>query len=278
MNEHLELGKINTLKVERRENQGVYLESNDGKEVLLPFKYTEGLEIGSQIKVFLYTDSEDRLVATTDVPYAYLDSFYLFDVIDSIKEGVFLDWGLDKDLFFPLNLQKETLRVGDKTLAYIAYDDRTHRLVATHKYSKYLDNQTQKLKNHQEVKCIVARETPMGFSVIVEDKYEGMIFKNEVFEELDIGDKRTAYIKNKRDDGKLDISLRKIGGDTSSDKDKILNYLKANANKMPINTKSDAELILKEFSMSKKMFKKALNALKDAGKIEIKENGTFLNQ
>lgn len=277
-NQHLELGVINTLLVDRDTPHGLFLVSEDEKDVLLPKAYvTQDMEIGSLINVFLYTDSEDRLIATTLSPKAKLDEFGFFEVVDVAKFGAFVDWGLPKDLLVPNKLQKSPFKIGQKRFLKVVYDERTHRLVGSEKTQEFFTHKPKGLKPHQEVKIIIIAKTPLGFKCIVEDKYEGLIYKNEVFEKIDIGDERKAFIKTIRKDGNLDISLQPSGAKKkSSDADKVLELLKDNGGIMPYNYKSDADLITEVFSMSKKSFKKSLTKLQDDGIIEIKDTGIYL--
>lgn len=279
-NEHLELGLINCLRVDRHTPHGIFLMAKDGNDVLLPQAYVKDEMVeDSLLEVFLYTDSEDRLIATTLKPKAMLDEFAFFEVVDTAKFGAFVDWGLLKDLLVPKMLQKEPFKVGDKRFLRVVYDEMTHRLVGTEKYSKYLDKKPKGLKLHQKVKILIVSQTPLGFNSIVEDRYEGLIFHNEIFEKVEIGDLKSAYIKNIRRDGGIDLSLRKIGAKKSSSaSDKVFELLEQNGGIMPYNYKSDAELIKEAFSMSKKEFKRSLTTLVDANKIEVKDTGIYIKR
>ncbi|MBU1659799.1 DNA-binding protein [bacterium] len=277
-NEHLELGRINCLRIDRHTPHGVFLESLDEKDVLLPQAYvTDEMQDDTLLEVFLYTDSEDRLIATTLTPHAKLDEFAFFTVVDTTKFGAFMDWGLMKDLFVPRVFQKEPFKVGDKRFLRVVYDEMTHRLAGTEKFSKYLDKDPKKLKMHQAVKILLTSKTPLGYNCIVEDKYEGLIFHNEIFENVELGDIKTAFVKNIRKDGGIDLSLRKIGAKKSgTSSDVILDLLQANKGVMPYNYKSDAELIKDIFKMSKKDFKRSLTTLQEEGKIEVKDTGIYI--
>lgn len=277
-NRHLELGRINCLKIDRYTPQGVYLTAGDGKDVLLPNAYVKNdMKEGMLLEVFLYTDSEDRLVATTDRPKAMLDEYALFEVVDTAPFGAFVSWGLPKDLFVPKMFQKERLKKGDKRYLKVIYDERTHRLVGTEKLGDFLDRRPKGLFPHKEVDILVIVKTPLGFKCIVEEKYEGLIYHNEIFEKINIGDKKKAFIKNIRREGTIDLSLQP-GGTKRKDlaSRKVLDLLVKNGGSMPYNYKSDAELIKDVFSISKKAFKAALTTLQDSGDIEVKENGIYL--
>lgn len=277
INQHLELGRINTLAVDRITEPGLFLKAADEKDVLLPNRYvTEAMQVGSLVEVFLYTDSEDRLVATTERPVALLDQYGFFEVVDTTRIGAFVDWGLPKDLFVPRNAQKTPFKVGEKRILHVSYDDQSHRLIGEEKLTKYLSSSVKGVRPGGEVDLLVMAKTPMGYKVIVNHRYEGMIFSNEIFEKVAVGDTRRGYVKTVRPDGKLDISLQPIGAakaDAASER--VMALLNENRGILPYNYKSDAELIQKVFGLSKKNFKRALTQLQDAGKIEVRENGIF---
>jgi len=274
----LELGLINRLRVDRLTPHGIFLMAQDGKDVLLPQAYvTDKMIEDSLVDVFLYTDSEDRLIATTLTPKAKLDEFAVFEVVDVTSFGAFVDWHLPKDLLVPKKLQKTPFKIGDKRFLKIVYDERTHRLVGSEKLGDFFQKKVKGLKTHQEVEILPILKTPLGYKCIVEQKYEGLIYHNEIFENIIIGEKKTAFIKTIRKDGNIDLSLRKIGAKKDdSSQQKILTLLKENNGVMPYNYKSDAQLIKDIFSMSKKEFKRSLTALQDTKKIEVKESGIYL--
>jgi hypothetical protein len=277
-NYFLELGVLNTLKIDRLTTPGAYLMAQDGKDVLLPGQYlTPTMKEGDLIGVFLYTDSEDRLVATTQLPKVKLDEFALLEIVDIAPFGAFLDWGLPKDLLLPKKLQKTTAIIGEQRFIKVIYDERTHRLIATEKLGDFFEKRVKNLNPHQEVEIVVLTKTPLGYKCIVQNKYEGLIYHNEIFEDITIGQKKTAYIKTIRKDGNIDLSLRKSGSKKSaSGAEKILELLQENKGIMPYNSKSDPQLIREIFSMSKKEFKASLTKLKTQEKIEIKDTGIYL--
>ena len=274
----LELGLINTLLIDRLTTPGAYLMAQDGNDVLLPGQYlTQDMKEGDLVDVFLYTDSEDRLVATTLKPTAILDEFALFEVVDTAPFGAFMDWGLTKDLLVPNMFQKTPFAVGEKRFLRVIYDERTHRLVGTEKLGDFFERRVKGLKPNQEVKILIISKTPLGFKCIVENKYEGLIYHNEIFENIELGDEKTAYIKTIRKDGNIDLNLRKAGSKKSgTSSDKVLELLRENNGIMPYNYKSDAELIKETFGLSKKEFKRSLTALQDSGKIEVKDTGIYI--
>lgn len=275
---YLELGKINTLRVDRDTTPGLYLMAEDGNDVLLPGQYvTDDMIENTLVDVFLYTDSEDRLVATTNKPHAMLDEFALLEVIDNAPFGAFMDWGLPKDLLVPTKLQKTPFQIGEKRFVKVVYDERTHRLVGSEKLGDFFERKVKDLSPHKEVDILIISKTPLGFKCIVNDKYEGLIYHNEIFENINLGDKKKAYIKTIRKDGNIDLTLRKAGSKNSAQSgDKVLDLLKQNRGIMPYNYKSDATLIKDVFGMSKKEFKRSLTKLQDRKKIEVKDTGIYL--
>ncbi len=280
MNLTIAIGKLNTLRVERDTDYGLYLRAENFEEVLLPNIYVmeNEMPIGAEIEVFVYTDSEDRPVATTKMPYAKLGEFGYFTVVDYKQYGAFVNWGLPKDLFVPLSQQKCHFHIGSKYILRVCLDTQTGRLYGTHKIGKWLSYEPKDLEKNQKLNVLVLSQTPLGFKVIVENKYEGMLFENEIFEKLKVGDRRVAYVKNIRKDGKLDLSLQPIGKKVSADifEEKILTLLAESGGVLPFNSKSNAEEIMKNFSMSKKNFKRSLTSLITAKKIASDEQGIKL--
>ncbi|EDZ61770.1 protein containing nucleic acid binding domain [Sulfurimonas gotlandica GD1] len=277
-NEYLELGKINTLFIDRLTTPGAYLMALDGNDVLLPGPYlTPEMKERTLVDVFLYTDSEDRLVATTLTPTAKLDEMALFEVIDTAPFGAFMDWGLSKDLLVPNMFQKTPFKVGEKRFIRVIYDERTHRLVGTEKLGDFFEHKVKGIKIADEVNILIIAKTPLGYKCIVEDKYEGLIYHNEIFENIKLGDRRKAFVKDVRKDGNIDLNLRKAGSKKSgSSSDKVLDLLKENNGIMPYNYKSDAELIKNVFGLSKKDFKRSLTTLQEAGEIDVKDTGIYI--
>ena len=279
-NQYLELGKINTLLIDRLTTPGAYLMALDGNDVLLPGQYlTPEMKEGTLVDVFLYTDSEDRLVATTLKPKAMLDEFALFEVIDIAPFGAFMDWGLSKDLLVPNMFQKTPFKVGEKRFLRVIYDERTHRLVGSEKLGDFFERKVKGIKIADEVNILIISKTPLGYKCIVEDKYEGLIYHNEIFENINLGDKKKAFVKTIRKDGNIDLTLRKPGSKKSGGSaDKVFEMLKENNGIMPYNYKSDAELIKDVFGLSKKDFKRSLTTLVDANKIEVKDTGIYIKE
>jgi hypothetical protein len=269
MNEKIEVGRLNTLRVNRVSEPGIYLISEDETEVLLPNAYVnKSMEIDSLLDVFIYTDSEDRLVATTLKPYVYLYEFAFLEVVDNMKFGSFVDIGLPKHILVPKNKQKGTYEVGKRKVLQLQLDDRTNRLIASEKYD--LLKSVKNLEKNDEVEIILYSKTPLGYKVIVNDRYEGMIYHTEIFENLKIGDKKRAYIKNIRPDNKIDLSLQKIGIKVSGDK--VFDVLVQNGGKLDFTYKSEASDINEVFGLSKKAFKASLTKLISEDKIVLEES------
>jgi len=276
----INIGEINTLEVMRDTDFGYFLEALDGAEVLLPNIYVmeDEMPMGSLIEVFVYTDSEDRPVATTKMPYAKLGEYGYFTVVDYKSYGAFVNWGLPKDLFVPLSQQKEHFTIGKKYLLRVCLDEQTKRLYATQKIGKYFNRDLVGLVQNMVLDMIVLAKTPLGYKVIVDSQYEGMLFDNEIFETLRVGDTKKGYIKATRKDGKLDMSLQPIGvkAKLTEAEAKILQLLKEGNGELGFTYKSDAEDIKKVFGMSKKNFKRTLTLLISDKKIELTDDSIKL--
>lgn len=279
INEKIELGKINTLRIDRFTEPGIYLMAQDEEDLLLPGQYvTDEMAVDQEIDVFVYTDSEDRLVATTETPKAMLDEFGFFEVVDVAEFGAFVNWGLPKDLFIPKNRQKTPFRVGDKRILRVVKDEQSERLLGVEKIKQFLSHEVEEgYYKNRPVKLLVIAKTPLGFKVIVDNRYSGMLFTNEIFEDIAVGDTKKGYVKLIRKDGNMDISLQPIGTAAKTDigTDKIMQLLEENNGSLPYNYKSDADLVNSVFGLSKKNYKRSLTTLIDAGKIEVTETGIY---
>ncbi len=279
INEHIYLGKINTLRIDRDTEPGLFLICEDEEVVLLPNAYvTDDMNVGDEIDVFVYTDSEDRLVATTLTPAGMVDEYVALKVVDTMKYGAFMDWGLPKDLLVPQKYQKTIYHKGQTKVIRIMEDKDTDRLYGTEKFAEFLSTDIHLLKKNQEVNLMVFHKTPLGFKVLIANNYEGLIFDNEIFQPIEIGDKLVGYIKDIRKDGKIDVSLQPIGKKASKgvSSNKVIEVLKANDGKISFTYKSDADDINNTFSMSKKAFKKALTELIDSQSIKLNDNSIEL--
>ena len=278
MNKYLLVGEKNRLKINRYTDNGVHLICGDKDEVLLPNAYVSyAMKEGDEIDAFVYFDSEDRIVASTVFPKAMLDEFGCFEVVDVTSFGAFVDWGLPKDLLVPRALQKFPFKVGMKVVLRVCLDDETGRIIGSQKYNDLLSKDFKALKTNQEVKLLVRERTPLGFKVIVNNLYDGMIFHNEIFEAIEVGDEKVGFIKTIRTDGKLDIKLQPIGekNDEVATK-KVLEFLTLKGGFSELTYKSSPESIQAQLGLSRKTFKKALTALIEAKKITVSEEGMKL--
>lgn len=258
-----QLGKTNTLRIRRKTDFGLYLADNDGNEILLPNRYvTADMHMGDSIDVFIYKDSEDRIVATTETPKAQVGEFALLKVVATNSAGAFLDWGLPKDLLVPFREQKTDMVVGRSYIVYVYVDYNSDRIVASAKINKFLDNCPVKYRQGDPVDIMIAQRTDIGYKVIIDNLYSGIIYHNEIFRTVNIGDRFEAFIKNIREDGKIDVTLAdRADRRTPELADKILMYLMSHGRRMTITDKSSPETIKMAFECSKKDFKKAIGYL-----------------
>lgn len=276
----LQLGKYNRLQVIKELDFGLYLDGFEGEEILIPRVYVpEGTEIGQFLDVFIYRDSEDRLIATTLKPFATVGEFAYLKVKDVSKLGVFLDWGLMKDLFVPFGEQLSKMAVGRSYLVYVYIDEETQRIVASAKIDKFLPEVTQALNERDEVELLPYEYTDLGIKALINKCKIGVIYKNELFRNVNLGEFTIGYIKKIRDDSKIDLTLEKIGFNRIDNvKQAILSSLHAQKGFLPYNDKTDAEVIYSNLQMSKKDFKKAIGGLYKDKKISIKEDGIYIVQ
>lgn len=271
------IGTFNTLKVARRTNVGLFL--TDGEEdVLLPKKYLpEQIEIDQEIEVFVYLDHEERPVATTLEPLIFLNEFALLKVNYINQYGAFMNWGLEKDLFVPFREQARPMQEGKYYMVYMYVDPKTNRLVGSSKLNQFLDNTNLTVTVGEEVDLIVTHITEAGINVVINEKHKGLMYQNEVFEDLRTGDRIIGYIKNIRPDGKIDVSRTKIGHTKLSDTaEKILHELEINDGFLGLTDKSHPDEIKSILGMSKKTFKQSVGVLYKERKIELKDNGLYL--
>lgn len=274
----IRLGKTNTLTVIREVDFGLYI-GEEKNEILLPIKHVpEGTKVGDELNVFVYKDSEDRPIATTLVPYAELDQYASLKVVSVTSHGAFMDWGIEKDLFVPFKEQRVKMEEGETHVVRICFDYKTSRLIGVTKLNEFLDKNVEGLNPGEEVNLHVFDHTELGYSVIINGSFRGLIYNNDVFEAISIGDEKTGYIKEIRADGKVDVSLRKEGVEAiDSDKQIVLDKLKASeVGELPINDRTSPEEIKQQFEMSKKAFKKAIGGLYKSGLIEILDSGIKL--
>lgn len=273
----LKIGDFNELEAVREVDFGIYLGSEAG-EILLPRKYVkEGLNIGDKVEVFIYKDSEDRLIATTSTPKARVGDIAYLEVKDTNKFGAFLDWGLEKDLLVPFGEQKVRMQIGNKYFVKVYFDEESERIAATSKINKHIQKDAQDLSEGEEVDLLVYKFTELGVSVIINNKYMGIVYKNDIFISLDIGDKLKGCISKIREDGKADVTIRSRGFKKVLDsKDVILQRLQDVNGFLPLTDKSSPESIMETLEMSKGAFKKAVGMLYKQRKLEITEEGIRL--
>ncbi len=273
----IKIGSYNRLGVQTKSDFGMYLGTANDR-VLLPNKYVpKNLSAGDFIDVFVYTDSEDRLVATTLKPMGVVGDFVFLIAKDVAPFGTFMDWGLEKDLLVPRNEQQNRMESGKKYLVKICRDDRTHRVYGTTQISANCDKDTSGLKVGQQVDILAHSITTIGIMAVVDNRYYGMMYLNETFQKLFIGDTCKGYIVRIREDGKIDLSLKKPGYSSVPKSAEVILYrLNKSKGFIPCHDKSSPEEIRKRFSMSKKEFKRAVGSLYKKRMIEIKDNGIGL--
>lgn len=269
----MNIGKYNTLKVQRMVDFGVYLADENNEEVLLPARYVDPqTKIGNMVEVFVYKDSDDRIVATTEHPKVEINQFGVLKVKAVNTVGAFMDWGLMKDLLVPFREQKVRMQVGRHYPVYVYLDDVSKRIVASGKIEKFLGNVMPDLKRGQRVSALVLRKTDIGFMCSVCDLYQGMVYANKVYENIIPGQRLEAWVQQVRPDGKIDLTLTEphSGRERSNAlADKIMQRIKENGRKISLTDKSSPDEIKHEFQCSKRDFKQAVGHLLKAGKIEL---------
>ncbi len=275
----IELGKNIQLNILKHATVGLYLTDESGEEVLLPNKYcTEEMKPRQSIEVFVYRDSEDRKVATTLMPDVYLHEFAQLKVKAVTKVGAFMDWGLEKDLMVPFREQKQDMEEGRWYIIYLNLDEKTDRLYASNRLERFLQNDTISVQEGQEVDLIIQQKTDLGFAVIINNKHRGLIFENEIFQEVRVGEKLKGFVQKIRNDGKIDVSLQATGFQKANEENTglILAKLEEYEGFLPLNDKSTPEEITGVLGISKKAFKKTIGSLYKQHKIEISPEGIKL--
>ena len=275
----LNIGKFNTLKVSKIVDFGLFLDAGNKIEILLPARYiTKTPKIGDELKVFIYADSEDRLIATTEKPFTQVGEFAFLEVKSVNKVGAFLNWGLIKDLLVPFNEQRSRMKEGRRYLVYTYLDDTTKRIVASSKFEKFLGNTIPSYNRGETVSCLVYDENEIGYKLIIDNLHKGIIYKNEVFRNIDIGDKFDGYIKQVREDNKIDVTLNDvIVNRIDALANRFLDFIKINGGKTTLCDKSSPDEIKAILQCSKKDFKKAIGALYKSHLIKIEEDTISLN-
>ena len=275
----IEQGKHIELKVAKRATFGLYLADESDEEVLLPNKYcSDEMTPGDTIEVFVYKDSEGKKVATTLTPKIFINEFALLKVSAVTGVGAFIDWGLEKELMVPFREQKQKLEMGRWYIVYLDLDKKSDRLYASNRVERFLQNDQISVKEGDEVTLVVLQKTDLGYSVIINHAHKGLIFDNEIFQEIRVGDRLNAYVKKIRDDQKIDISIQPIGFRKFNDSNSelIFKTLVENEGFLAITDKSSPDEIYTQFGISKKAFKKSLGALYKQKKVDIQPDGIKL--
>ena len=273
------LGRFNILKVVKKVDFGLYLDGGEEGRILLPARYVpQGCEVGDELNVFLYLDNEERLVATTQQPLAQVGDFACLRVAWVNQYGAFLDWGLMKDLFVPFREQRERMEVGRSYVVHVHLDDESYRIVASAKVERYLSvDERPPFQSGDEVDVLVWKRTDLGYKVIVDNRYAGLLFENQVFRPLRVGDKMQAYVRQVRPDGKIDLALQREGrGKVADFSEELLEYIRRNQGRIQLTDKSPAEDIYAAFGVSKKTFKQAVGDLYKRRLIRLEADGIRL--
>ncbi|WP_297554529.1 S1-like domain-containing RNA-binding protein [uncultured Alistipes sp.] len=275
----LKAGHTQKLTITRISEYGLYLADEEQAEVLLPNRYVSLTDrVGDEKEVFVYHDSEDRLVATTETPLLRAGEAGYLKVVDKTPHGAFLDWGLfGKDLFLPNRNQQGGILTGHSYIVYLYEDDITGRCVATTKLKSFINNDTIDVRPRQEVRLLVASESPIGFRVIIDDRHWGMLYRNQLFRPVAVGDRLTGYVRRITEDNRIDVSLQQQGvAQVRDSADELRRLLRANGGTLPLGDRSDPADIAARTQMSKKVFKRALGMLLKSGEAETSDTETRL--
>lgn len=276
----IRLGDYNRMTVVKTVDFGVYLDGGEEGEVLLPARYVpDGCKEGDELEVFVYLDNEERLVATTQTPLAKVGDFACLEVSWVNEYGAFLNWGLKKDLFCPFREQKMKMEKGKSYIVHVHIDNESHRIVASAKVERYFDPSFPPYRYGDEVGLLVWQKTDLGFKVIVDNRYAGLVYSNQIFREIRTGDRMKGYIEAVREDGKIDVMLQPTGWRmTKETADVLLDYLETHQGVCRLTDKSPAEDIYQAFQVSKKSYKKAVGDLYKRRLITIEEDCIRLNK
>ena len=274
----IELGKFNQLEVVKEVDFGVYLDGGEEGEILLPARYVpKNCKIGDFLNVFLYLDMDERLIATTLTPLVQVGQFACLEVSWVNQYGAFLNWGLMKDLFVPFREQKMKMQVGRKYVVHAHVDEESYRIVASAKVERYLSKEKPEYAPGAEVNILIWQKTDLGFKAIIDNKYSGLLYENEIFSSIETGMEMKAFVKQVREDGKVDLILQKPGFEKVDDFAKtLLDYIKEQGGRIHLNDKSPAEDIYDTFGVSKKTFKKGVGDLYKKRLITLHEDGIAL--
>ena len=275
---NIELGKYNQLEVVKEVDFGVYLDGGDDGEILLPARYVpEECHPGDMLNVFIYLDSEERLVATTLQPYVQVGEFAYLEVAWTNEFGAFLNWGLMKDLFVPFREQKMKMQKGRRYMVHVHVDDESYRIMGSAKIERYFSKEFPSYHSGQKVSVMAWQKTDLGYKMIIENKYAGLVYQGEIFQELLPGMQLEAYVRQVREDGKIDLTLQKDGArKVDNFADQLLQYIEDEGGFTSFNDKSEAEAIYETFGVSKKTFKKAVGELYKKRLIVLEPEGIRL--
>lgn len=275
----LALGEYNTLKIVKFVDFGAYLDGGDEGEILMPQKYlTEDLKEGDDVEVFIYLDSEERLVATTETPNGTVGEICLVTIVERNDYGLFADWNVTKNIFIPYRESHRNVTVGSDVLIYIYIDELTYRIVGSMKLEKFLAPEERSLNEGEKVDILVWHQTPLGYKCIINGSSIGLLYKNDVFKEVKTGYEGKAYIDKIREHGKIDLTMRKRGYEAVEDFSKTLFiYMIRKDGEIDLNDNSSPDDIRAVFGVSKKVFKKGVGKLLKEGKIKITSNGLKLS-
>ena len=270
-------GAYNELEVLKRLDFGIYL-GEDNVEILMPTKWIPaGTKIGDKLNVFVFRDSDDRLIATTIKPFAIANTFAFLEVKQVNNIGAFMEWGMDKDLLVPFREQSSRMDPGKSYVVFVYLDEQSDRIVASAKLSKFIEQQEIDLREGDVVDLLIYAETDLGYNAIVNNLYSGLIYKNEIYEAIRIGDQIKGFVKHIREDNKIDLSLQKSGFELVDDvKWRILKLMKAENGFLPLNDNSTPEEIKAKLQISKKAFKKAVGALYKERLVKLTPKGVEL--
>ncbi|MGF1771253.1 S1-like domain-containing RNA-binding protein [Vibrio wakamikoensis] len=276
----INIGRINQLEVIKEADFGWFLDGEDYGSILLSKKHApEDIAVGNTVDVFIYFDADNQVVATTDTPIAQVGEWGLMKVEGINSVGAFASWGIkEKDLLIPFSEQRGRLSEGQTILVYVYTDKASGRIVGTTKFNKLLDKTPARYKQNEQVDLLIAERSELGFKAIVNGEHWGMIFPSDVIGKLFVGKKLKGFIKQIREDGKIDLSLQKIGVAKMDDlSEKILSLLEKKGGFLPLSDKSTPEAIFAAFKTSKGTFKKSIGGLYKQGKIRIEKDGIYLN-
>ena len=274
----IKLGEYNRLTIVKAVDFGLYLDGGDEGEILLPSRYVpKDCRIGDELDVFIYLDNEERIVATTQKPLAKVGDFAYLEVSWVNEYGAFLHWGPLKDLFCPFREQKMRMEIGESYIVFVYIDRESYRIAASAKIEHYLQKDTPPYTVGTETDLLIWQKTDLGFKVIIDNRYQGLVYEDQIFKRIHTGDRMKGYISQVREDGKLDVTLQPLGYQQArAFSDALLQYLKNNGGFCDLGDKSDAEDIKHRFQVSKKTFKKAVGDLYKRCLIVLDEQGIRL--